>query len=56
MILIKSNVFFSLVGKCINCSKSCKISINFPPSDGLKGESDLLSLLDQTISPKLKSL
>ena len=56
-VIIKSKVFFSLVGKWTNCSKwwSFKISMNFSPSDWLSGEPDLLSLSGQTMSQKLKS-
>ena len=51
-VIIKSKVFFSLVGKWTNCSKwwSFKISMNFSPSDRLSGEPDLLSLSGQTMS------
>ena len=56
-VIIKSKVFYSLVGKWTNCSKwwSFKILMNFSPSDRLSGEPDLLSLSGQTMSQKLKS-
>ena len=54
---IKSNIFFSRVGKCTSCPKpwSFLMSINICPSDWLNAEPDLLSLSGQSISLKLKS-
>ena len=55
--IIKSNVYFPLVGKCTNCTKwrSFIISMNFSPSDSHNGEPDFLRLSVQAISPNLKS-
>ena len=57
VVRIKSNVFFSRVGKCTICSKpwSFIMSINICRSDWLNVEPDLLSLSGQSISLKLKS-
>ena len=55
--ILKFNVFFSLVGKFTNCSKwwLLIISMNFPPLDGHNGELYLSILSGQTILPKMKS-
>ena len=54
---IKSNVFFSRVGKCTSCSKpwSFIMSIKIFPSDWLNAAPDLLRLSGQSISLKSKS-
>ena len=56
-VIIKSNVFCPLVGKCTTCSNSRSLmsSTNFAPSDMLNEKPCLLSLSGQTISLKLKS-
>ena len=57
VVRIKSNVFFSRVGKCTICSmpRSFIMSIKICPSDWLNVERDLLCLSGQSISLKLKS-
>ena len=55
--IIKSNVFCPLAGKCTTCSSSWSLmsSTKIAPSDMLNEEPYLLSLSGQTISLKLKS-